>query len=517
MSLPVRPVQPIGRATLVALATFTLVKLLLPLVSAPPFGYFRDELYFIVCGLRPDWGYVDHPPLAPLLAAAGWKLFGETLYGVRFFPALSGAVTVALTVLLARRLGAGPFGQALAGLALLLAPFYLVVGAKLSTDSFEVLFWTLLAWATLRLVQEGDPRLWMLFGAAAGLGLEAKHSVVFFAFALVAGLFAVRRWDLLTSRWVLAGAGLGLLLFLPNLVWQWQHGWPTLELLNNIRVGNKNVVLGPLAYLGEQVFLLGPLNLPLWLAGLLWLLRARDDRNLRVFGVAWLVTFALIVSLKGKAYYLGPAYPILFAAGAVAFERFTATGLRRGLRALWVGLSLAFTALILPIGFPLLSPERTAAHLAWIGIAPKATEHSHDGVLPQNLADRLGWEEMVAGLARAHGSLPAAERAKAGIVVQNFGQAGAVDILGRPHGLPPALSGHQNYFLWGPRGFTGEVLLVLDDAHGLLPELCASVQDLGPAGSHPHALPGEQRNRIYVCRGLRQPLAELWPRIKVWM
>jgi hypothetical protein len=509
--------QPLARETWIALAAFALVKLLLPLVDTAPFGYFRDELYLIVCGLRPDWGYVDHPPLAPLLAAAGWRLFGETLYGVRFFPAVFGAATVALTVLLARRLGAGPFGQALAGLGLLLAPFYLVIGAKLSTDSFEVLFSTLLAWATLRLVQDGDPRAWLLFGAAAGLGLEAKHSILFFALGLVAGLVVVRRWDLLKSRRVAAGAGLAVLLFLPNLLWQWRHGWPTFELLNNIRLGDKNVVLGPLAYLGEQVFLLGPLNLPLWLLGLFWLLRAQDDRHLRAFGVAWLVTFAVIVALKGKAYYLGPAYPILFAGGAVAFERFTATGLRRGLRALWVGLSLAFTALILPMGFPLLSPERTAAHLAWIGIAPKPTEHSHDGVLPQNLADRLGWEEMVAGLARAYRSLPAADRAAAGIFVQNFGQAGAVDVLGRGHGLPPALSGHQNYFLWGPRGFTGEVLLVVDDGPGALPELCASLEDLGPAGSHPYALPGERRNRIYLCRGLRPPLDQLWPRVKVWM
>lgn len=498
------------------LGALVAVKLLLPLINAEPFGYFRDELYYLVCGLRPDWGYVDHPPLAPLLSVAGWKLFGESLYGLRVFPALFGAATMLLTAAMARRLGAGTFGQALAALAVLLAPYYLVVGSKLSTDSFEVFFWAALAYIALRLVQENDPRLWLWFGLAGGLGLQAKHSVVFFACALVAGIALSSKRRLLWSPWLLAGGALALLLFLPNLLWQWQHGWPTLELLNNIRESHKNVVLNPLEYFAAQLFLLGPLAFPLWLLGLGWLLRARPNAGYRALGLAYVVTFALMVALKGKSYYLGAAYPILFAAGAVAFEHWTRER-RRWVRAGYVTLLVGSILLLLPIGLPLMSPERTAAWQRTLGIAPPRTEHSHTSELPQHLSDRLGWEEMVASVARAYHALPEEERAAAGIFAQNFGQAGAIDILGRKHGLPPALSGHQNYYLWGPRGYSGEVLVVIDAPTHTLNELCRSVEYTGPVGSHPHAMPFEQRMGVYVCRGLVQPLAELWPHTKEWL
>lgn len=491
------------------------VKLLLPLINVAPFGYFRDELYYLACGLRPDFGYVDHPAMAPLFAVAGWKLFGETLYGVRFFPALFGAAVIVLTALMARRIGAGVFGQSFAALAAFCAPLYLVAGSKLSTDSFELLFWTGLAFITLLMVLRNDPRLWLWFGVVAGFGLHAKHSVAFFAFALLVGL-AVARRDLLFNRWILFGGAVALAIALPNLIWQWQHGWPTYELLSNIKASNKNVVLGPLDFLGEQLFLLGPLAAPLWLAGLVSLLRARRDRSLRVFGVAYVAAFVLIVLLKGKNYYLGPAYPMLFAAGAVAFERWSASSRKRWLRPLYVVLLVAATALLFPIAFPTMTPEATAGYQRAIGIAPPRSEHSHTAELPQHLADRLGWEEMVSSVAKVYHALPPNDRARAGVFAQNFGEAGAIDILGRKYGLPPALSGHQNYYLWGPRGYTGNVLVVLDTPRNNLGELFTSVEYAGPAGTHPYAMPYEQQMGIYVCRGLKGSMDELWPRVKHW-
>lgn len=492
------------------------VKLLLPAINTPPFGYFRDELYYLVCGLRPAAGYVDHPAMAPLFSVAGWKLFSESLYGVRFFPALFGAALVVLTAMMAKRLGAGSTGQALAALAALCAPVYLVQGSKLSTDSFEILFWAGLAWVTLLMVQRGEPRLWLWFGVVSGLGLHAKHSIAFQALALLIGLAAARRWDLLFSRWLIAGGVVALAIASPNLWWQWQHGWPTYELLSNIKNSDKNVVLGPLEYFGEQIFLLGPLGAPLWIAGLVSLLRARHEKAIRPLGVAWLAAFAVIVLLKGKNYYLAGAYPPLFAAGAVAFERWTAERWCRFLRPVYAALIVAFTALLFPIGFPMMTPEATAAWQRRLGLEPSRSEHSHTSELPQHLADRLGWEEMVASVARIRQSLPEAERARAGVFAQNFGEAGAIDILGRRYGLPPAISGHQNYYLWGPRAYNGEVLIVLDSSDNDLVQIFESVVDAGPAGTHPQAMPFEQEMRIYVCRGLRGSVGDLWPRVKVW-
>jgi hypothetical protein len=489
------------------------VRLIIPLFNAAPFGYFRDELYYIVCGLRLDWGYVDHPAMAPLFAVAGWKLFGETLYGLRFFPALFGAASIVLAGMMARALGAGIFGQALAALAILLAPFYIVVGAMLTTNSFELFFWTALSYAALRLVQQREPRWWIWFGVFGGLGLHAKHSVAIWAFALIVAMLLAGQWRLVFSRWIVFGGLIAFAIALPNVWWQWRHGWPTYELLTNVANSNKNVVLGPLDYFLQQIFLLGPLTFPLWLGGLVWLVRARDERSLRAHGLAYLVAFVVIVALKGKNYYLAPAYPLLFAAGAMAFERWTNPRLR-WLRPAYVSLIVVTIALMFPLGIPLMSPERTAAYQRATGISPPRSERGHTAELPQHLADRLGWEEMVASIARAYQALAPEDRARAGIFAQNFGEAGAIDILGRKHGLPPALSGHQNYFLWGARGFTGEVLLVLDDSPGMLPEICGSVTDLGAVESHPHAMPFERRQRLYLCRDLRPPLPELWPRVK---
>ena len=366
------------------------------------------------------------------------------------------------------------------------------------------------------MVQRDDARLWLWFGGVAGIGLHVKHSIAFFAFALLVGLAATPRRTLLFNRWIVLGGVVALLIAAPNLIWQWQLGWPTLELLDNIRQSNKNVVLGPLEYLGEQLFLLGPLTAPLWIAGLGSLLLARNDRALRVFGVAWIAVFTVIDLLKGKNYYLGPSYPILFAAGSAAFERWTASGWKTWLRPLYVILIAASVAVLFPIGLPVMSPEKTAEYQRTLGIAPPRTEQNHTAELPQHLADRLGWEEMVATVARVYHGLPPHERAAAGIFAQNFGEAGAIDILGRRHGLPPALSGHQNYFLWGPRGYSGDVLVVLDSPRHTLHELCASVEYAGPAGTHPQAMPFEQEMGVYVCRGLRPSLVELWPRVKKW-
>jgi hypothetical protein len=502
-----------GMKIILALAA---VRLLVPLFNAEPFGYFRDELYYLVCGLRPDWGYVDHPPMAPLLAVAGWKLFGETLYGLRFFPALFGAITVALTGAMSRRLGAGTFGQVLAALTALLTPFYIVVGSQVATDSFQLVFWAGMTYAVLLMLDRNNPRMWLWFGLWAGLGLQAKHSTVFFGFALLVGLALTRRWDLLLSRWILAGGAVAFAIALPNVIWQWQHGWPTWELLRNVAESGKNIVLNPLEYLAQQIFLLGPPAFPLWLGGLVWLLRGKPEPRHRVFAYAWLVTLVVLVLLKGKNYYLAPAYPMLFAAGAAGFERWTAVRWRR-MRPAYVVVLVAVIGAMFPIGVPVMSPETTAAYQEKMGITPPRTERSHTAVLPQHLGDRLGWEEMVATVARVYDSLPPEERAKAGVFAQNFGEAGAIDILGRKYGLPPALSGNQNYFFWGPRGYTGEVLIVLDDDDDDLTSLFASVEDKGPVGTHSHAMPYEKRMRIYLCRGMKQPLAEFWPRVKWWL
>src|SRR5262245_58641025 len=294
------------------IAGFVLVKLAIHFATANGYGYFRDELYYIVCGQRLDWGYVDHPPLVPLAARVGRAIFGQNLFGLRFFPAVAGAITVALTGCMARALGGRRFAVFLGCLAALLAPEYLGSQSKLATDSLEPAFWAGCLYVLLLIVRDGKPRLWPWFGLIAGLGVETKHSMVFFGVAVFAALLLVPERRLIWNRWFLLATLIAVALALPNLIWQIRNHFPTYELLSNISHSNKNVVLGPFAYFSQQLLLMGPLSAPLWLAGLWALLRGGSWRQYRVFGIAYLVLLILMVVLKGKNYYLTPIYPILF-------------------------------------------------------------------------------------------------------------------------------------------------------------------------------------------------------------
>jgi hypothetical protein len=279
---------------------------------------------------------------------------------------------------------------------------------------------------------------------------------------------------------------------------------------------DKNVVLGPMEFIAQQVLIMNPAALPLWVGGLAWLLVAPAGRRYRLLGMAYLITLGEFIVMKGKNYYIGPIYPMLFAAGGVALEQVTATKLR-WLEPVLAAAMIAVAAVITPTILPILPPEKLVAYMHAIHFEPPRTETSHTAALPQLFADQFGWEEMVASVARAYHQLPPEDREKVGIFCQNYGQAGAIDLFGSKHGLPASISGHQNYFLWGPRNYTGELLLVLDWPGGKEPEQFDSVEDLGPVASSPWAMPGEQRVHIYLCRGLKTTLPELWPAVKNWL
>ena len=493
-------------------AAFSAATLLIHLFTNGRYGYFRDELYFIACSRRLDWGYVDMSPLCAWLLRLQMMLFGDSLFAVRLFPAIAHALTVALTGGIARELGGRAWATALACTASVSALVYLGIGNFYSMNAFEPLFWMGCAWLLLRIINGGSPRLWLWFGALAGLGFQNKHSFVFFAAALVGALLLTPERRQLAQRWIRLGGLLALLIMLPNILWQIAHDWPTLELLRNVDRSDKNVVLAPFEFIKQQVLIMNPATLPLWLGGLVWLLFGR----FRWLGLAYLLALAEFIIMRGKHYYLAPIYPMLFAAGGVAVEQLFA------LRVRWLKPALAFVmialaAVLAPTILPIFSPERLLAYMRAIHFEPPRTETSHTAALPQLFADQFGWEEMVRSVARAYSSLSPEDRKSAGIFCHNYGQAGAIDFFGPKYGLPPAISGHQNYYLWGPRHYTGELLLVLDWPGGKEAEQFRTVEDLGVVDSSPWAMPWEQRVHIYVCRDLKVPLRELWPQVKKWL
>ncbi|HEY1878552.1 MAG TPA: glycosyltransferase family 39 protein, partial [Caulobacteraceae bacterium] len=473
------------------------------------YGFHRDELYFIVCGDHPALGYVDQPPVVPLLAAWSHAIFGDNLLGFRFLPALTMTAAVSLTAEFTRLLGGGRFAQWLAGLCVLLAPFFLLEGVLFYTDMFQALTWLGIAWALLRLEQTGDERWWLAIGAIAGFSLETKYLIAFFLAGLVIGLLATPARRSLLRPWVWLGALLGGLIILPNLLWQQAHGWPFLE-IGKAGAGGKNVALSPPAYLAQQVILAGPLASPVWIVGIVASFVRPKPAVTRAFPIAWLIMMIAFIAWHGKAYYLLPIYPILLALGATQIEGWIRAGAPRGVLLAAVGVSGAAT---MPLSLPILPVADFIRYQRMIGFTPSVGERNKTGPLPQYYADMFGWPQMAAEIAKVYDSLPPQDRARAVFFGENYGEAAAIDIFGRRFGLPPAISGHNNYFLWGPHGHDGSVMIIIggDPAH--YAALFRSVEVAGHI-DNPLAMPYETDQPIYVLRGMNVPLQRYWPQVK---
>ena len=333
--------------------------------------------------------------------------------------------------------------------------------------------------------------------------------MLFFGLAFVIGLlFSENRREFLRPPiWI--GGVIAFLLFLPNLIWEARHNFATIELLNNIAHSGKNAPVTPLSFFTGQIILMHPLTLPIWIAGLIWLLM---QPRYRALGVTFIALFVEFVVMKGKVYYIGPAYPMLFAAGSIVVDRALATRWRPAI----AGALVTGGALVAPMALPILPVETFIRYQQRLRIGAPRTESMRLGSLPQQYADMFGWPEMVAVVARAYNNLSPADRAKCAIFGQNYGEAGAVDLFGAQYGLPKAISAHQNYYLWGPRSYTGEVMLVMNDRREVLEAIFDHVEQVGVV-HHPYAIPYENDKPLHLCRGLKVPMKELWPKIKKWI
>ncbi len=488
------------------------VKLALHLATTGLFGYgfFIDELYYLACSEHLSWGFVDMPPLFPAITALIRATLGDSLFAIRLLPALSGAALVLMTGLMARDLGGRRFAQGIAALGVIVAPMWMLMHSIHTMNALDQIFWTAAAWVVIRIERDGWEKGWLLFGALCGLGMMNKHSMAFFGVAMVASLLLTPARRAFRSRWLWLGGLLAVLIYLPNLIWDAQHHFPHFELLANVKADGRDTQLNPLQFMLTQAVVFNPLTLPIWVGGLVWFLIDREGRRWRALGLAWLAVIAQMLLLDGRIYYPAPAYPMLFAAGGVALEQWI--GGRRSVKPVYTSLLALSGALIAPIFVPLLPPETLIRYQQAIGISQPRIENHKMGPLPQLMADRFGWPEMAQTVARVYHSLPPEDQKRAAIFGQNYGQAGAIDHYGPALGLPKAISGHVSYFLWGPRGYTGDVMIVMDDDRETLQKIFRSVE-YGGHVEHPYSMPYEHFD-VWVCRGMREPLAQVWPRLK---
>jgi hypothetical protein len=474
------------------------------------YGYFIDELYYLACSKRLAFGYVDHPPLSIWLLALSRGLFGDSLPALRLLPALAGAGTIFLSGRIARALGCGARGQVLTGLAVLVAPAYLLLAGFYSMNEFELLIWTACTWVLLRIVREGNVRSWIAVGALIGIGLEFKHTMILYVFATAAGLLISRSRSTLRSRYVLHGIGLALVLLLPNLLWQIRHGFPSLEFYRNA-ILYKNAPTPPLAVVAQQVVFMNPLAFPLWLAGLWFCLVKAEGRPYRTFGFSYVILLlVMIASRSSRPDRIMAAYPILFATGARALELLSA-GRRARLSALAIAAVALGGIIVAPVAVPILRPDSLIRYMSALGLEFRL-EKGKSAKLPQWFADRFGWEELASEVTRVCDTLAPVERRHAAIFAGAYGPAGAIEFFGPRDRLPRVISTHNSYFLWGPGPDADSIRVLVTVLVGRdeLERYFDDVQ-LGGLRECAYCMDYESRVPIYIARRPKGGLAEGWP------
>lgn len=416
------------------------------LLVAGNYGYFRDELYYLADGWHLQLGYVDHPLLMGWLAALLHSTIGDSPVAIHILPALACALIVVVTGLMARELGGGGVAQFAAGVAALFTIDFMATGSIFSMDVLDELWWVLASLIVAQLLRRDAPYLWLLVGLIAALALLTKLTVLFFGVALVGALLItpVRRHLRTPFPWL--GGGIAFLGLLPYLIWNAVNGYPTLEFWQHYAGRGAD----PFDLLTAQLGQINPMNLPLGIAGLVFYFRGTGARY-RLLGWTCVLVYLVLTLLRTKPYFLAPAYPILFAAGAVSFERWAPRPRLAWLRSAYLALIALVGILLAPVVMPILPP---------------ATVVRAYGHLEQVLADRLGWDSLAQNVEQVYAGLPPAQRAQACVLTSNYGEASALLVLTPAGRLPPVISGHNNFYLWGPGTCTGAVLIGVGYAPG---------------------------------------------------
>ena len=473
----------------------------LHLAAGARYGFHRDELLTYSNAGYLEWGYVLYPPVTPFLARIELALFGTSLVGFRFFPAVASGLVTVLTGLTARAMGGGRQAMLASAFAASIAGPIFFTGSFMSYMSFDLLCWVAAAWCVVRLIESGDARWWLGIGAAIGFGLMTKYTMAFFAIALLGSMLLTPNRRYLFSAWFWCGVALALLLFAPNLWWQYQHHFVSLAWMRSIhardmRMGRTDYFLLNQLWKGCAV-----VALPLLFAGLWFLFARPEGRRWRMIGWMYLLTLAGLMAARGRDYYLAPAYPMLLAAGAAWGETWlgslTARMQKRILGATWRTLGiggLCLAALMVPVA---------PVNSAWWRIA--------DAVNGQFNME-VGWPELAKTVAQLRDSLPAADRGAVGVLASDDGEAGAVNLYGPAYGLPRAISGMNSNWLRGYGDPPPQAVIAVGFKQDELSQIFASCQ-LAARLSNPYGVVNDtfrDRDQVYVCRNIRSPWPEFW-------
>jgi len=483
--------------------------LVMTLLTAGRYGFYGDELYYIACSKHLDFGYVDHPPLVALLTFIERSIFGETKFGLRFLSGLACAVTVLFSAKIAGMLGGGKLARSLAALSICFAVAFPAMSSFFSMNPVDITLCTVFIYLLSRTIAVPSPEKWIKLGVLFGAGLLNKYTFLVLGFSVLLSLIITKRWDVLKSSWMYVGSMMSIVMFLPHVMWQIRNGWPTLEFMHNA-AEFKNLSLSPFAFLLQLTIGLNPFMLPLWLSGLLYLLLRKEIKKFRFLG--WIAVVFLLVYLvqNSKIYYVFPIFPLLLSSGAVAVERFS-QNYRVGWPKWVMGSAMVISGTVLmPLAVPILPVPQFVSYAKSLGLWNLIRMEKGEGdVMPIHFVYRLGWEELVDSVSTAYNALPQNEKGECAILASWYGIAGAIDHFGPEHGLPYAICPRNNYWMWGPRNYSGDVVLAVGYDAQFLNQFFDSVVRVSYF-KNPYAYDAE----IYLCKRPRAPLSEMWIRLK---
>lgn len=479
--------QPTGFRPAAEVWVTAAVIVVLELAVSARYGFHRDEMYFVVAGRDLDWGFVDQPPLTPLLTRVSELIGGTSPTAIRVLPALAIGAVVLVAAATAQRFGAGRRGQLLAGMSAGGAGYALAVGHLMSTATYDYLLWTVVLWLLVGLLDGDHPRRWLMLGAIVGIGLQNKHLIGLLAMALLIALVVSSQRRVLAGLWPWLGAGLAFVVALPNLVWQIANDLPQLEMARAL-AGRSD---GPIAYVLEQIGLLSIVLVVPTAMGLWRLLRSPEMARWRPIGIAFVFLFAVFLFTGGKSYYVAGMYPVLLAAGATWVDELTEAGRRRMFSTALAGVVVgAFIALpLVPV--------------SWVSSVDASDE----------LGETVGWPELIDQVVAVYESIPEPDRAQTVILTGSYGEAGAVDVLGADRGLPAASSGHNSYWDWGPPGEHGPVIGV-GGVEVTLRIMCPDLERVATIGNPWDVDNEEYGSPLWLCLDPSRQLADIWPDAK---
>ena len=483
--------------------------------SLSSYGYFIDELYYIACSKHLAFGYVDHPPLSIMILALSRWFLGDSMSAIRFLPALAGATNVFVTGLIVRRFGGSRLAIVIAALATIIVPVYLLMGSFYSMNAFEPLIWTSILYFVVRLVQEDDKKCWLAIGILMGIGMEMKHTMALYGIALILGMLVTNGRHFLRNKWFLWGVLGCFVLLLPNLIWQYLHGFPSLEFYKNA-MANKNILRSPLNVVLDQVLYTNPATVPVWIAGFLYFFFSREGKRYLFLAWAYLLLLAvMVVSGSSRPDRIAAMYPVLFAAGAVAIEKIRRRSMQRYMTVSMVVVLAAGGVILAPVFTPVLPPALLRQYISALGLSFDIETGKRNEPLPQWLADRLGWRELAADVGVVYHTLSAEEQQNSIIVSTNYGEAGALELYGREFGLPRVFATHNSYHLWGPppdsvRTYIG-VFVNRRDLQGRFESVVEAGIHICEDCTRP-----QRRIPIYVARGPRFSISAEWANFKIY-